>query len=125
MRFPQVVVFETDGRLAHVLSGLMAEKRWVLRESRQVDACLRNLKTNVPTVLVVALSSDCGTELELLDQVSITCTDVRKVAVCDSGDVPALPGLAWDLGADFVISPPMSLTQLPEIVGRLMPGVGA
>jgi hypothetical protein len=122
MRFPQVVIYETDGRLAHVLAGLIAEKRWILRESRQPDSCLRILRANVPSVLVLAITVDSDSQLELLDQAVRSCLEVRIIAVCAGNVLPSLPGIAWDLGADFVLSPPMPLTHLPEIVSYLMPG---
>jgi hypothetical protein len=121
MRFPQVVVLESDGRLAHVLAGLVAEKRWVLRESRRIDACRRNLRTATPTVLVVALPASGVAELEFLGEAA-RLSDVRCVAVCTADEPVALPGLAWDLGADCVVSPPLTLNHLPEIVAGLMPG---
>ncbi len=33
MRFPQLIIYETDGRLAQMLEGTAGTHRWVLRQS--------------------------------------------------------------------------------------------
>jgi ActR/RegA family two-component response regulator len=120
MRFPQVVVFERDGRLAHVLGALATERRWVLRESRQVEACLRHLASAGPAVLVVRLASEGDSELELLARVTQTRPGVRTVAVGEAASAPGLAGLAWDIGVDFALFPPLPLTLLGDVVAGLM-----
>lgn len=120
MRRPQIVVFEPDARIAHVLSEMAAEKKWVLRESRQSEGCLRQLTGPGPFVLVVRLSLEAEASWDLLAQVVENFPTTRTVAVGDADSPPELSGLAWDLGADFALFPPMPLTRLPAIVGGLM-----
>ncbi|HEY7310966.1 MAG TPA: hypothetical protein VH643_16500 [Gemmataceae bacterium] len=53
MRHPQVLVYESDGRLADVLRPLAEKNKWLLREPRQLSACLRLLDRGGPGVLVL------------------------------------------------------------------------
>jgi hypothetical protein len=53
MRHPQVLVYESDGRLAEVLRPLAEKNSWLLREPRQLSACLRLFDRSGPGVLVV------------------------------------------------------------------------
>ncbi len=41
MKYPQVVVYEHDGRLAELVRPLTEAHGWALREPRQLDTCLR------------------------------------------------------------------------------------
>lgn len=120
MRRPQVVVFERDGRLASQLDPLITEKKWVLRESRQSEACLRQLSGQGPSVLVIRTSANTEAELAMLARVGELWPHVRTVIVGDADSFPGLSGLAWDLGADFALFPPVPLSHLPGIVAGLM-----
>jgi hypothetical protein len=120
MRRPLVVVFERDGRLAGQLDSLINEKKWVLRESRQVDGCMRHLAGHGPCVLVIRISANAEVELGMLARVSEALPQVHTVVVGGPDTLPGLAGLAWDLGADFAVFPPILQTQLPAIVSGLM-----
>jgi hypothetical protein len=120
LKRPQIVVFERDGRLARQLDALARDKKWVLRESRQVEPCLRLLAGQGPTVLVMQLPSNADTELALLARVDEVMPHVATVAVGEMDENPALAGLAWDLGADFALFPPVPVSRLPAIVEGLM-----
>ncbi|MBX7103926.1 MAG: hypothetical protein K1X57_07585 [Gemmataceae bacterium] len=121
MRRPQVVVFERDGRLARQLDELAAGRKWVLRESRQVDSCERLLIAGGPSVLVVRLGVDTELELSLIARAAGFPAELRTVAVTDGP--PALFGLAWDLGAAYVVTAGATPELLPGVVAGLM-GVG-
>lgn len=120
MRHPQILVFEPDGRLAASLRLLAEERRWVLREPRQVGPCLRLLQQGGPGVLVIRLGRDLERELGLLERVARLRPGTGRVVVGD-GDQTWLAGVAWDLGADFVLLPPMGRERLAEVVAGLMP----
>ena len=62
---------------------------------------------------------DLERELATLEQVSWLYPDAATVLVGDS-DPPWLAGLAWDLGARWVLLPPQSRERLTEIVTGLM-----
>ena len=53
MQFPQVVVCAFDDWLANQLRELVAERRWLLRETRQPPAALELVRESRPTVLFV------------------------------------------------------------------------
>jgi len=122
VRHPQLVVWERDGRLAGQLAPLAAERRWVVRDVRQVELCLRWLAGPGPAVLVLRFAPSAADGPALVDRVARELPDVRSVAVGEADGPPGLAALAWDLGADFALFPPVPLTLLPEIVAGLMSG---
>lgn len=119
MRQPQLLIHEFDGRLADSLRETARSQSWALRETRQVDACLRLLRNPGPAVLVVRLGRDLQHELTLLERVSALRPEASTVAVGDTED-SMLASLAWDLGASYVLFPPQSRDWLPGIVAGLM-----
>jgi hypothetical protein len=108
---------------------------WSLRQPRQVESCLRLLKGGGPSILVVraATRAEPGQtpeELEseqrrqeralrLVERVHWLRPETDVVVVSDQAD-DALAGLAWDLGAAYVLFPPQPLSALPGIVAQLM-----
>ena len=119
MRHPQVLVYESDGRLAEVLRPLAEKNKWLLREPRQLSACLRLLDRGGPGVLVLRLSRDRERELALLEQLSWLHPDVSPILVAD-GEQASLSSLAWDLGVSWVLLPPQTRERLAEMVASLM-----
>ncbi len=119
MRFPQIVVFESDGVLAANLQPLAKETRWLVREPKQVPACLDLLRESGPKVLLLRLGRHLIRELTLLDEASSTNADVPVIVVCDNDD-PALLSVAMDLGASYVLMPPLTRHILPELIEKVM-----
>ena len=138
MRYPQLLVYETDGRLAELLRPLTEERGWSLREPRRAESCLRLLRRGSPSVLILQLSMawmselanlkkeeaerkqrDLVTRLSFLERSAWLYPDTAAVVVGDAED-PRLAGLAWDLGAAFVLFPPLPMERLPEVVAGLM-----
>jgi hypothetical protein len=138
MRFPRLLVCEADGRLAVQLRKLAEERRWSLREPRRPEACLRLLRRGGPSVLVLKLSAATPREqtpdpvegatrrerawvreLTLLERVGWHCPETATVVVGDA-EHAALAGVAWDLGAAYVLFPPWPRDWLPEIVVGLL-----
>ncbi len=85
----------------------------------QAETCLRLLKAGGPAVLIVKTGRDLERELALLDRATWLYPDAPAVLVAD-GDQPGLAGLAWDLGAAYVLLPPQPRERLAEIVAGLM-----
>lgn len=121
MRHPQILVFEPDSRLAALLRPLAEERRWALREPRQLGPCLGLLRQGGPGVLVIRLGRDLEREFGLLERVTWLSPATGRVVVGDA-DQTWLAGLAWDLGADYVLLPPLGRERLAEVVAGLMPG---
>ncbi|HTU20839.1 MAG TPA: hypothetical protein VMG10_22490 [Gemmataceae bacterium] len=119
MRYPQLLVYETDRRLAILLQRLADKNDWVLREPRRPSSVLRLLDRSGPGLLLLRLSSDLERELAMLEQVSWLHPDTGTVLVADN-EQRRLSGLAWDLGVRWVLLPPHTRERLEEIVAGLM-----
>jgi len=119
MRFPQILIYENDGRIAELLRRAGQPRQWSLREPRQPDSCLRLLQRGGPSVMVLKVGTDVLQELTLLERVAWLFPDTMTLVVGESAD-PALAGLAWDLGATVVLFPPQPRHYLIEILGRLL-----
>jgi hypothetical protein len=119
MHLPQIIVYEQDGRLKLQLEALAGQRRWALREARRPETCLRLLARGGPAVLVLKAGRDLERELALLERATWLYPDAAAVLVAD-GDRAELAGLAWDLGAAYVLLPPQPRERLPEIVAGLM-----
>jgi hypothetical protein len=119
MRLPQVVVYESDGRLAALLRALAERRVWSLREPRQVESCLRLLPGGDPCVLVIKLGRNLEREFELLHSSRRVAPRTSVVVVADT-DHSWLSGLGWDLGAACVLVLPRSRETLLEVVATLM-----
>jgi DNA-binding response OmpR family regulator len=124
MRHPQIVVYEDTGELAALLEPLAKENGWLLRESRQPAACLNLLKQVRPSVLVLKLR-DLLAEFDLISRLNEQAPEVGIILVSDvklesSDQRLNLSGLAYDLGASYVMFPPMEGPILEDLVAGLM-----
>jgi hypothetical protein len=119
MRYPQLIVWETDGRLAALLRPLAEGNRWAFREARHADECLRLLAPGSPAVLVLRLGRDLGEEFGLLERLGWRHPGAAAVVVADAGH-GRLAATAWDLGAAYVHLPPTPREALVAVVGGLM-----
>ncbi|HTU90620.1 MAG TPA: hypothetical protein VMF69_11145 [Gemmataceae bacterium] len=119
MYYPQLLVYETDRRLASLFQRLADKNNWLLREPRQPSAVLRLFDRGGPGVLLLRLSRDLEREMTLLEQISWLHPDAATVLVADH-EQRGLTSLAWDLGARWVLLPPHTRERLEEIVLRLM-----
>jgi hypothetical protein len=121
MQAAQVLVFEADNRLTQILEEVAAGKnRWLLRHPRGLKECLEMLGAGWPSVLVVRLGRDVEEELTLVSEVAHLHPDAGLVVAADETHAP-LAGLAWDLGADYVLILPQPRELVTEIVARLLP----
>jgi hypothetical protein len=120
MRFPQLVVYESDRRLGEYLRATAAVNRWALRTPQSASSCLKLLRRGDPAVLVLRLGRDGDKPpVAILERVAWLCPETAAVVVLDT-DNPGLANLAWDLGASWVMGPAQPRDQLPEIVAGLM-----
>jgi ActR/RegA family two-component response regulator len=119
MRFPQLLVYEADGRFARMLEGTAGTHRWALREPRRVDSCLRLLRRGGPAIVVVKLENDLESAFSLVEQTSWLFPEAAVVVVTDR-ESSVLTDLAWDLGAGYVLAPPRPRDAVLEVVANLM-----
>jgi hypothetical protein len=126
MKHPQVIVLDSDGWLAKQLRELAAESRWLVRSARTPDTALALARGRSPAVLLVQF--DLGDEkqaaLALVADVHRLAPDVPTVAVADS-KLPDAERAAWtaallDLGARYVLFPPLTKPVLEDVVSGLM-----
>lgn len=118
MRQAQVLVYELDGKLANVLRPVLEPQGWRLRELRNPPAVLEVLREG-GEVLVLKLGRDLYEELSLLEQVRWAYPETH-IVVAAVADYPELTGFLWEIGAHFVLLPPIEPDHLWEIVTRLM-----
>src|SRR5262249_52501647 len=82
--------------------------------------CLRALREAAPAVLLLRLGAgNLVRELTLLERAAWLCPEAAVVVVGDTAD-PALAGLAWDLGASFVLFPPQARELLPDLIASFL-----
>jgi DNA-binding NtrC family response regulator len=119
MHYPQLLVYETDRRLAMMLQPLADKRQWLLREPRQLSACLRLLDRRGPGVMVVRLSRDLERELAMLEQVAWLHPETAILLVVDAEQM-GLSSLAWDLGVCWILPPPHARERVTELTVHLM-----
>jgi hypothetical protein len=119
MQYPQLLIYETDRRLAGLLQRLADKNNWLLREPRQLSAVLRLFDRGGPGLLLLRLSRDLERELAMLEQLSWLHPDAAVVVVADN-EQRGLSRLGWDLGVKWVLLPPHTRERLEEIVLPLM-----
>jgi hypothetical protein len=126
MRAPQVVVVEYDGWIARHLGDLAAESAWLVRDVRSVDTAMQLVRGRGPCVLIVQVepADDKPAPLRLIADVRRTCSDVPVVAVSDvklnDADRVAWTAALFDLGARFVLFPPLTKPVLEDVISGLM-----
>ena len=125
MRSPQLAILETDGWLAKQLRELAGESRWLVQAARSIDTA-RTLAHRQPTVLLVQFEpgEDRPAPLQLVADVHTTAPDTPIVAVADV-KLPDAERAAWtaallDLGARYVLFPPLTKPVLEDVVSGLM-----
>lgn len=125
MKHPQVVVYESDGWLADQVRRLTGENAWLVRESRRPDACLALLADARPSILLLRLERELLDGLTLLGQVTEQAPDCPVVLVSDVKMEEAeqraqLSALAFDLGARYVLFPPLQQPVIEDLVAGLL-----
>lgn len=124
MKHPQLLVFRGDARLSALLEPAAEAARWWFRKPQSLAECLEVLPRGGPSVLVVRLGRDLEDELTALEHIRRSFPDVAAVVVGEA-EQAALAGVAWDLGARYVLFPPLPRELLPGVVTGLMTAEGA
>jgi hypothetical protein len=119
MRAPQIVVYESVRWIAELLRGTAEVWQWPLRELRDEAAIVRALRQGGPSVLAFEVGADVERELSLLGRLTWLCPEAMTIAVSNVAS-EELAGLAWDLGAAYVLAPPQPRDALLPLVLGLM-----
>jgi hypothetical protein len=126
MRAPQIIVLGFDDWIAKQLRAHAAEHRWLLHDVRQANAAKTLIDDFRPTILFVQVDphADPSPGLALLAEVHATRPEISLVVVSD-GKLPDEDRARWtasafDLGAAFVLFPPLTGPVLEDLAGGLM-----
>ena len=126
MRYPQLIVHDSDGWVARQLAELAGESRWLLREPKTRDAVLALVREIRPTVLFLRIdpAADKHLDIALLAELHRLSPDTAIVAVSDvklqDADRIAWTAVLFDLGARYVLFPPLSKPILEDLASGLM-----
>ncbi|HXD88835.1 MAG TPA: hypothetical protein VN641_20255 [Urbifossiella sp.] len=126
MRYPQLLVHDADGWVARQLAELAEESRWLLKEPKSRDAVLALVRDLRPTVLFLRVdpSDEKHPGLAILTDVLRSNPDAAIVAVSDvklpDADRAAWTALLFDLGARYVLFPPLTGPILEDLASGLM-----
>jgi len=125
MKYPQVVVYESDGSLARQVRRLADENSWLVREPRRVESCLELLADIRPSVLLLQLEDELQEGLGLLAEVSKRSPKCSVIVVSDAKLEGAeqraqLSALAFDLGARYILFPPLQVPVIEDLVSGLL-----
>jgi DNA-binding NtrC family response regulator len=125
MKYPQIVVYESDGSLAQMVRRLAADHQWLVRESRQPDACVNLLSESRPALLLLKLDRDMHEGMTLLSRVAERSPDCPVILISDAKLEGAeqrgqLSALAFDLGARYVLFPPLQQPVIEDLVSGLL-----
>jgi len=122
---PQILIFAFDEWLGNQLREAAAERRWVLREVRQIGAFLTAVAEVRPRVAVVQLERvEAGEIYAAIVELRRNQPETPIVFVSDT-KVPDGEKADWaarwfDLGARFVMFPPLTRAILEDAVVGLM-----
>ena len=126
MRYPQLIVHDSDGWVARQLAELAGESRWLLREPKTRDAVLALVREIRPTVLFLRIDppNEKHLDIALLADIHRLSPDAAVVAVSDvklqDADRIAWTAVLFDLGARYVLFPPLSKPILEDLASGLM-----
>jgi len=124
--YPQLVVFDSDGWVAKQLAELAGESRWLMRQPRTRDSTLALFGEQRPTVLFIRVdpSDENDEALALLTDVHRRDPDAAIVAVSavklPDADRATWTALLFDLGARYVLFPPLTKPVLEDLASGLM-----
>ncbi|HSQ56310.1 MAG TPA: hypothetical protein VLM40_11275 [Gemmata sp.] len=126
MKHPQVIVLDADGWIARQLRELADEGRWLIRMVRAVDAAKSLAQRNRASVLLLQfeLADEKQTRLAMMSELHRLTPDMPVVAIADvklsDTERAAWTAAVLDLGARYVLFPPITKTVLEDLVSGLM-----
>lgn len=126
MKHPQVIVLDADGWVAKQLSELADEGRWIVRTVRGAERAMSLAHERCATVFLVQFETtdETAARLALVADLHRLAPDVPVVAIADA-KLPDMERATWtaavlDLGARYVLFPPITKPVLEDVVSGLM-----
>ena len=123
-RRPQIIVL--DPAIARHLADHAAEHRWLLRTAKTLPAARELARDRRPTVAFLTFSPADPAAIALMAELHHRAPDTAVVAVSDEKlsepDRAAWTAVLMDLGARYVLFPPLTKAVLEDLAGGLMPG---
>lgn len=126
MRYPQIIIREADGWIARQLRAVAEEHRWLIREPRKDAEALAGLHPHRPALLIVQVDPSREHEggWELMVQAHELSPQTPILVVSDS-KLPDAERVAWtaalmDLGAWYVLFPPLAASVIEDVTVGLM-----
>jgi hypothetical protein len=120
MRSAEVITVGVEGKLQDRLREMCLERGWWLRPVTP-EGCLSLLRQGSCGVLVLRLGRHHAEALALLNEAARNYSRVRRVVLSEPNH-PQLEGLAWDTGAEAVLSLPQGVVDLLDLIPRFMGG---
>ncbi len=123
-RRPQIVVLEAEPHVARQLAELAAESQWLVRPARTVTAARDLARDRRPTVVFVEFKPADPAAAALVADLHHVAPDAGVVAVSDEklseADRAAWTAVLLDLGARYVLFPPLTKPILEDLASGLM-----
>ncbi|MFO0799940.1 MAG: hypothetical protein U0804_20915 [Gemmataceae bacterium] len=124
MRRPQLVTL--DPEIARHLADAAAENGWLVRRAKSLTAARELARDRRATVAFLTFSPADPAAVALVAELHRAAPDAAVVAVSDEKlsepDRAAWTAVLMDLGARYVLFPPLTKTVLEDLAGGLMPG---
>jgi DNA-binding response OmpR family regulator len=122
---PQILIFAFDDWLANQLRQAAADHRWMIKETRRLDAFRNAFAELRHRVIVIQLERTDAAEIySAIVELRRTQPDNPIIVVSDTkvpDDEKAEWGARWfDLGARFVMFPPLTRATLEDAIVGLM-----
>lgn len=114
MHYPLILIHESGNRVTNLLLAQAPQRRWVLRQMRDLDEIATAVPPGCPAVIVLELN-ERGTVLKGMAWLQRHRPEAAVVAVMKCAE-PALAHLACDLGARHVVWPAFLPTELHEVI---------
>jgi hypothetical protein len=122
-RRPQLVL-DPDGTVGRLLADLAAESRWLVRPARTPAAALDLARARRSTVAFIQFRPADPAVVALVADLHRRAPDVAAVAVSDEklseADRAAWTAALFDLGARYVLFPPLAKPALEDLASGLM-----
>ena len=122
MKAPQVVLFALDDWLGNQLRELVADHRWLLRESHQIGAFAKQFEDRRPSLAIVQFDPR-AVKPEIAEAIALLAGDHPEVVIVAISEgkitedhLPEWTAALLDLGCRWVLYPPLTRPVLEDLL---------